>query len=327
MRRDGAVPMLVVFLVLLGFAGGYGHAEAQADSQDHWIAVSPPDIMVNIDPGASVAETVRFTNKASKAITVRVYAKDLGLVAAGDGKYWFGDSDEGDVNRGIGLEIPGLASLPPGATVDFEFRVSSSAEAEPGTHYKGIVLEAYDPDLPQTVQQIRTVLIVPVIVTVRGEVDDSGAIVEFRPAKLVFDGLPAELRLTWKNQGNVMYKIGGRVEVVDKHDRMVGEMRVEADKVFPRTKRTVSLVWDRNLKSLLTAGTYKAKALVFYGRDGARKAEAEVEFRVVPYTWIRYGTAVAGGVLLLVVITAFVTALVVRRRSRGGGDMPRSFEG
>ncbi len=113
------------------------------------------------------------------------------------------------------------------------------------------------------------------LVSVRGTEVVDGAITNMIAAQRP-GGRGADVKVVFRNSGNVHVRAGGTLAIVDATGQQVGRVVLEPALVLPGTVREFRAAWTRPL----VPGSYVARATVDYGGDTL--VSGEIGFAVRP---------------------------------------------
>ena len=279
------------------------------------LGVTPTDFHFDLDPGESKIDYILITNNEEVPLEVKAYTEAFQPTGETEEIEFNKDFVDSAFQAGLyQIEIePNQFFLQAKEQREIKFTIKTSKNLSPGGYYRGIIFEnVIDPTkLKGVAQQIQGRVGVPILLGIKGEVKDTGEIVEFKTDKNFYEQGPIKFSLKFKNTGTIHYAPGGRIDIYNKKGKVVGELRLQGKNTLPDTIRIIESTWE---KQLIVPGTYRAKATLFYGLNGARKAEAETSFRVFPTTLAKYGLIILSSLVFLLILLIFL-----QRRKRKEG--------
>ncbi len=276
------------------------------------IGVTPTDFHFDLAPGESKVDYILVTNNEETPLEVRAYTEAFQPTGETEEIEFVRDFVDSAFKMGLyQIEIePSQFFLESKEQREIKFTIKTSENLSPGGYYRGIIFENVidSTRLKGVSQQIQGRVGVPILLGIKGEVKDTGEIVEFKTDKSFYEQGPIKFSLKFKNTGTIHYAPGGRIDIYNKKGEVVGELRLRGKNTLPETIRTIETTWE---KKLIVPGTYRAKATLFYGLNGTRKTEKEITFRVFPVTLVKYAL-----IILLSLIFLFILFTFLQRRKR-----------
>jgi hypothetical protein len=202
-----------------------------------------------------------------------------------------------------------------GETKEIPVEIRVPSDAAPGSHFAGIFLSS-DRGVANGIGSGIAYDIVSIInLRVSGESKESLRIREFSTPKNVYGSPDVDFKLTLENDGNVLEKPRGPLEITNMFGRHVGEIIVNDVQppagVFPGALRTFTVNWKGDGISF---GRYQATLGMLYGYETRKTAFGAISFWVLPMNVIMPAV-----ILLLFVILGIVLGvrLYVRSRLKG----------
>lgn len=309
MKKKSAIGkflFILLFLILV-----FIPVQAKAIS----LGVTPTDFHFDLEPGESKVDYIQITNSEDTPLEVRAYTEAFQPTEETEEIEFNKDSVDSAFKAGLyQIEIePSQFFLQPKEQREIKFSIKTSKNLSPGGYYRGIMLEnVIDPTkLTGVAQQIQGRVGIPILLGIKGEVKDTGEIVEFKTDKNFYEQGPVKFSLKFKNTGTIHYAPGGRIDIYDKKGKVVGELRLQGNNTLPDTIRIIESTWE---KQLIAPGTYRAKATLYYGIDGRNKTEKEVTFRIFPVTLVKYGLIILGILIFFYILFSLLQRKKRRRR-------------
>lgn len=165
-----------------------------------------PNFTYVVDPGATLADTMRVTNTGTSPLELAVYAADAYTTPTGNIDLTTADAPSVDAGTWVTADT-GQLSLAPGAQADIGFTITVPADATPGDHSAGLITSFRGGAGGETIDVDRR-LGTRVTVRVSGEltpaVDVQDVATSYRPSWNPFE--PGTLVLSYRleNAGNTL---------------------------------------------------------------------------------------------------------------------------
>lgn len=331
----------LLLIVLSSVLSPFSTVSAQEDKLNYFgIIINPAIIFLEANPGETITDVVRLTNDfqerdpsqpnyigTSKVIYypsslvfqqsgeegIAQFVFDSNLPYAQDASKWVSFSESSYI-------------IDYGQTVESNFVLQVPTDAQPGGHYFGLVYGDNQGELYDEVSLSKSIAAL-VFLTVRGDVEKDGKLVEFDTGKNWYEFGPVDFKIRYENTGNVHEVLGGNI-FVHKGDitKPIATLTVNerGEKVaLPRSVREIrenwgdgfivkkaeggyKLNWDSITK--IYVGKYKATLKLRHSSNGERvTSEAEISFWMIPWKLIA---------ALVLIITGFVIYFIVSRRKR-----------
>lgn len=144
-----------------------------------------------------------------------------------------------------------------------KFKITPPTQAEPGTHYAGMLFGIQTPDNPNgstVVQKLSTLIIAKL-----GKPKESGSVKGLKVTKIGKDQRLLDFVLAFTNTGNVHLKPKGEIEIKNWLGKTVGFAYINKDAqiVLPKTERELQTTFES--KPLF--GYYTLEGWIKYGDD------------------------------------------------------------
>ena len=301
------VTALFVLLVAV-FFGIFSTVEAQESAGAR---ISPSIIEDRIEPGESFEGDITVTNLESNTRTLYILKKNISSIGAG-GEPIF--ADEGEVT---GFELsewitvsPSQLTLEPQEEGKVHFTIHVPENASPGGHFGGIFFSAEAPRQRTTGAGVGYQVGTIMNFRIGGDIVEKAQIREFSTDKLLYGTGDVGFKITVENEGNVLVRPRGPLDITDMFGKQVATLRFNDSgaAVLPNSNRSFSVSWKGDG---LFFGRYEAIAALAYGEDGRKTASAATSFWILPLKII---VPLVGGILLFVLLVYFGMRVYVRRR-------------
>lgn len=249
------------------------------------LGISPFLIEVDVEPGKSSLNRITLTNTSDQPLPVDISIQDFVPNEHGDGASFLESGQQSDPRFSIAEWITIVKQpqfiIEPRQQTTVEFTIEPPAEAEPGTHYGGILFSYRHrsvEDASVTVTQKAGTLVLANL----GVAHQLGSITNFH-AQPSLDFGEVKFLLSFYNQGNVHVKPKGELQIENMLGRQVGSVLINKDAaiVLPEAQRSFEGSWKPGWRF----GRYTAQAVMYYGNPKL-EARAVVHFWIIPWQHI-----------------------------------------
>lgn len=280
----------------------------------HALTVSPPVAEMVVARGETMTQLIRLYNETKHEVVVRA---ELAEVAFNDkvNAPIFSKPSGSDqaLSTWIG-DAPQSFRLASGMMVDVPITFMVPDETIPGSYATAILFSGLSEEAIDTGVGIMGKTAVMILVSVPGEVENMGELLDFHLIgdKKVWWSAPTGFRVRVKNNGNVFFVPTGVIEIKNMLGGVIETMVVNEDerRMLPKWVRTFESVRDQNGGGLqrewqpFALGKYTATLTITLG--------AQTFSRVISY-WVFPWRTMGLGML---VIIAIITIRVVVRKSK-----------
>lgn len=275
------------------------------------IRVSPAIIEDRIEPGSALPGTIHVTNLESTTRTFYVLIRNIKSLGP-DGQPIFAQE-----NEPTGFELSDWIkvskseiTLPSGGEGEVPYSIDVPANASPGGHFGGIFLSAEPPKQRTTGAGVGYQVGTIINLRIGGNIVEDAQIREFSTDKLLYSGANVSFTVEVENQGNVLVRPRGPIDITDMFGKKVETIRINDDggAILPNSRRQFSATWEGDG---LSFGRYQAIVGLVYGEDGRKTISAATSFWVLP---LRIILPVGGGVLLFILLMYAIMRWYLRRR-------------
>lgn len=317
--------------IMVGAIGPVAVAKAQeedgADARIFFgVVIEPALDEVSLAPGGKHSDTIRLTNDFQEGETFTFYPQAVNFRQAGE---------SGVAQLYINEELPDSADASDwisfaeesytvsfGESVTSNYTLTIPPDAEPGGYYIALVYKKQETENVSNVaigEAIGSLL----FITVEGDLDRNGELLEFKTDKRLYDFTPVEFSIRYKNTGNVHDAVGGNIFIHQGDiSNPVATLEVNPDGkiVLPGSIRQYFeyhnsgfIRWDEGRLKFefkefpkLHFGRYKATLKLKHFQNGERvTTEKEVTFWVIPWELI-----------LILIIIILAVAYYIRRKMK-----------
>lgn len=318
--------ILLFFLALASFLSVAMPALADG------IKVSPSIIEKTITPGEVFEQAISITNESASNMRIYIFLRDftadgeegspkLLVPGSAQGSYmssWISDYEANGVDIG------------PGASHNFNFKITVPKDAGPGGYYGALVFGTKAEDIrtnsgdkgaASAISQQAGALL---LMQVPGETDEAASIREFYTDRSAYN-MPFNVNFTTRveNQGNVHIKPRGVVQISNMFDKEVATVKVNdiAANVLPKSVRKFSSSWADKTGF----GRYKATLAMTYGAPVENGGNGQQSLTSVTYFWVIPWKIVTYSTLALLLIALIIYLLLRRYKKRAMEMATREF--
>jgi hypothetical protein len=318
---------LILLILLYLFTFIPGTYAQEAEDSNLGIIIDPAIIIIDVDPGEIYTDSINLTHDFETDEAVTFYPSARPFTQSGETgspEYIFDENLPDIVNTASWVEFEEEEyTLNQGETDASNFTITVPENVDPGGYYVALIFG----DNPQSSGEAVSVsknIVSLVFMTVRGEAEQDGNIVEFSTDKNLYEFLPVNFTVRYENTGSVHQLPGGNIfihrgdlsnpvaSIVFNEDqslslpdatRAYGESYTDGFLYFEDGK----LKLDQSKFPKMYFGEYTATLKFKHTVNGERiTVEKETSFWVIPWKLI-------GGVILLIV----AIILIIRRIRKG----------
>ncbi|HUO62046.1 MAG TPA: hypothetical protein VMT96_01160 [Candidatus Bathyarchaeia archaeon] len=293
---------LVTCAIVMAFAG--------APASDFSLQVTPSPLVTTVKPGQPTDLDLKVQNNGTGTEELKIEPRKF-TVDKQTGKVDLDDSAPSEINPWISFSSPRF-TIKPGDWITEKIHIALPKETGYSYSLALIISRTNNPQTIQSGRLIKGSLAVFTLINV----DRPGAtkkieVTDFRPTQSLYEFLPAEFNISFKNTGNTIVQPYGNVfiqrgsndatpiatlPVNDRHGYLLPDsprtMITDWNTGFPHFNTTIDssgkehrdLVWDWSKLTDFRIGPYTAKLVAIYN-DGQRDVpiEREVTFLVIPW--------------------------------------------
>lgn len=273
------------------------------------LAISPFLIETQIRPGQTQEQTITIFNVTNSPLPITVSINDFVPSGNTGGVRFLDDGQLPHQSFSLASWIT-ITKQPefiiePGKTTSITFKIQVPLEAEPGTHYGGLLFAA--PDNTQSSANTKVIRKVGALILVAtGNTNASGNIQSFSTDKKFYTTPTIGFFSAFENTGNVHLSPKGQVDIKNMFGHTVKEAHLNpnAQYILPGSERE----FTDSIKTSWMFGRYTANLTFWYGNPKL-ESHAQITFWVLP---IKTMTIHGGGGLLL----ALLGFLSIKRYNR-----------
>ncbi|OGG40811.1 hypothetical protein A3A21_01105 [Candidatus Jorgensenbacteria bacterium RIFCSPLOWO2_01_FULL_45_25b] len=262
------------------------------------IQVSPPVIQIKGDPGETKEEVVRITNIGEDETPITIQKKNIeGITESGQPIF----TEEEEIEEAYGLKNWIEADrdafiLKPLETQEIRLTISIPKDASPGDHIGGVFFLRAAVSPKESGTGIGYAVGAIIETEVSGEIQDEASIKSFYTEKAVYNLPEVIFRVTVENEGNVIVRPRGFINITDVKGKKVGEIRVndKGSAVLLGGKRTFQETWKGEKASF---GRYQASVSLVYGKTERKTISNATSFWIFPFKVVGI---VIGGIIFVI---------------------------
>lgn len=273
------------------------------------LGIDPFLIELNMAAGQTQTRSITLTNTTNAPLTFTASINDFVPNGSTGQPQFLGVDQESDskfsLSRWITVTRQPEFTIPPQEQTEVAFTVNVPVDAEPGTHYGGILfgqpLGAKPSSGPAVIQKAGAIILVKL-----GQSQEKVQISEFFTQSRVYQHGPVEFLMSLHNFGNVHSKPKGDITIKNFLGKQVTQVPVNPDAqiVLPESERDFSQSWNTRLGF----GRYTAEAVLYYGSP-------KLELRAQTSFWIIPAKELVLGVLIALIL-GIIGYIVVRQYNR-----------
>lgn len=281
------------------------------------MTIAPPLIKNNLSPGENWVSQIKVVNNNSEEMTVYTQVSDF--KSGPEGEVVFLEinnaSGTGEYLLSSWIEVePGPIIIGPNQSRDIPFAISVPANAGPGGHYAAILVgNRPNGEVEGTGFHVSSMLATLLLVTVKGDIQESGDINEFYAEKEYYDHPEANFHLSFRNTGNVHLQPKGEIVITDMWGKDKGKIEVsqgnDFGNVLPNSIKKWTYSWDGEDK-LTAMGRYRAELALHYGEQAKETASRSTYFWVIDFKVVG---SILGSILFLILSVYWLVRFSIRR--------------
>lgn len=317
LRRKLAAFVALVLLTVPALTGVrvFGQGAGQG------LEISPPLVDLKLNPGDVKEIQINVRNVTSDTLEVSGQINDF--VAEGEEgqpKLLLEEGEESPYS--IKAWVTGLESvtIKPQERKSLKAVINVPRDAAPGGHYGVVRFTGTPPELKDSGVSLSASVGTLVLVNISGDVKESAKIAEMYTSqndkkRSVFEYGPITLGVRLENDGNVHFKPGGTVRVVNMFGKELASFQLndKGGNVLPGSTRK----FEQQLGQKLLFGRYKVTADIAYGSNQTI-ITGEKTFWVIPYKLIVIGIAVIA--LSVFLIRRYNRYILKRAQKKNSND-------
>jgi hypothetical protein len=282
----------------IGLSSALAQQQGQSSLQIHGLAVTPFLIETTVEPGQQTTEKIFLTNTTDRPLPIDISINDfVAEESSGQAKFLpVGEENKPEFSLSSWITITKQPQfvIPPNQETEVEFTITPPKDAEPGTHYGGLLF-SYRPSESKSDTVIVTEKVGVLVLAEYGKGRQNGNITDLSAESSGSNVI--NFFLSFYNQGNVHLKPKGEVYIRNILGQQVGSVAINRDAqiVMPEGSRLFEAEWQPGWR----LGRYTAEAVLFYGNPKI-EVRAQTVIWIVP--WQRLLTVIFFLVLALFVL-------------------------
>ena len=263
--------------MLVPLAALLGAGSLPAGAQPIRYGISPGEIELVPASGGTASAVLVVYNKAPNTARMRVIVEDLNIRPDGVADVLEPGKLPWSVARYTRVQ-PAEFDLEPERQMPVRIAVTVPPGARGGLY--GMIVVSSTPVLQTPAGGKATFVVVAprlaarLLVAIRGTEVVQGAIVNMLAAPRP-RGAGADIRVTFRNKGNVHLHTRGEIELLDASGQRIGKLPLPEAVVLPASVREFKISWDKSLGP----GTYTVRAVIDYGADVLVSGELTFVYR------------------------------------------------
>jgi hypothetical protein len=302
----------ILFFVCTGIGAAQTQKTKQPQSlQVQGLAITPFIIETTVAPGKTTTEKIVLDNTTNETLTYDLSINDFAPdKVTGQPKFLLTGETANpkySLSSWISVTTQPSFTLAPNGHTEVAFTIAPPEDAEPGTHYGGILF-ATKPGLvsksgPSVTEKAGTIILVKI-----GTANEQGAITKFYNESVVGSDTTERFAVTFHNFGNVHLKPKGEIYIKNMFGKVVGNVYVNRDAtiILPENEREYETFWT---KSRFAFGRYTAESIMYFGNPKIEVRE-KIAFWILP--WKTIVGLIVLILLLFIVIRAYNKWLIKR---------------
>lgn len=284
--------VLAIFLGVL-FLGSLSDVARAQGLQVQGLGIDPFLLELDMSAGETQTRTITLTNTTNEPLTFTASINDFVPNGNTGQPQFLSAEEESDpkfsLSRWITVTRQPEFTIPPQSQTEVAFTVNVPVDAEPGTHYGGILfgqpLASKPMSGPAVIQKAGAIILVKL-----GQSQEKVQVSDFFTQRQVYQHGPIEFLISLHNFGNVHSKPKGDITVRNLWGKQVAQVPVNPDAliVLPESGRDFVQTWDTKLGF----GRYTAESVLYYGSPKL-ELRSQISFWIIPVKEVLLGVLIA----------------------------------
>lgn len=300
---------MLIALIFFAFLTTVSDAFAQNSAG---VGIKPATIEDLVNPGEVRDYSFTVSNLSRSDTTYYLFTRDIVGVREGGVPIFANEGAERtgfELAEWISLPVSEF-QIPAGGSQEVSFTLTIPDGASPGSHFGGIFISVEPPRLRESGAGVGYEVANIISMRIAGDAVEKAELRSFSTDNYVYGKPEVEFTATVKNEGNVLVRPTGPLEVFNMFGSRVALLSVNDSEagVFPGTEREFKIIWQDEGPGF---GRYESVISLVYGIDGSKSTiSSTVSFWVLPMNII--GPAL--GVLAFLLLSVYLgVKLYVRR--------------
>lgn len=280
------------------------------------LGIDPFLIEINTQVGSTTTKKIKLTNTTNDSLSFIASINDF--VPNGDtGQALFLDSEkESDprfsLNRWVTITKQPNFTIPPKGNTEVEFSITPPSDAEPGTHYGGILFGRPAGELKDSETGVQQ-KVGAIILVKLGKSQENVSISNFTVTKKIYQKEIVTFNTLLENEGNVHSKPKGDITIKNIFGKAIAQVPVNRDAliVLPQTQRSFISEWDPKFE----IGRFTAEQVLYYGNPKL-ELHSTVVFWILPFKELGFGLLILliSGIIIYRGIKAYNSYIIKHSR-------------
>lgn len=306
---------LFAFVYILIFLSSYLLISPAAQAAEgEGLTISPPISEIDLTPGNIYDETIKITNPTKEIVEVYPLARNFS--ASGETGVPTIENPGEDATFGLASWISfnqTKLALTPEQDIEFKYKITVPADAEPGGHYGSVLFASQPPKPDEKATQVALASMVGslILAKVPGNIVEKAEIKEFSSNRKFYFSPPINFTLRISNIGNIHLKPKGEI-AISNWGKTITSLDINPKKgnILPNSTRKFD---DLAFKQSNWAfGKFTAKLTSTYGEKN-QPLTSQITFWIIPW-WL---------ITIVVLIIAMIIYLLFRPKKRRGNLPPQ----
>ncbi len=298
---------IIIFVLLFVPATARAQVQGQQQSanktlQVEGLSIDPFLIEIDAEPGQTIERSIKLGNTTDQPLSFIASINDF-VPDQKTGQAIFLESNEDadprlSLSRWITITKQPEFTIPARSSTEVVFSISTPSEAEPGTHYGGILFGRPPGNSDSTASLVQHK--VGAIILLRlGKSQEQMKLKSFSINNKTFSKQAIQFTSVLENAGNVHSKPKGEITLRNIFGKQVAQLPINKDAniVLPQSSREFTSLWSPRLPF----GRYTAEAVIYYGNPKL-ELRTTISFWVLP---IKELGIILSALILLVLLLRF----------------------